>query len=116
LSAVWRAAFRAGADTGTVAVTMPTVNERLPMFAYEDVEYLDLDGDGVPDAVRTTCTRSFDMSPDAVLIETIDRLAWGIDVDGLPEGIHVVDTLHTDLDNDGFAEHVESTEFEVLAS
>ena len=88
------------------------------MIAYEVVEYLDLDGDGVPDAVRTTWTRSFDMAPDGRtgLTETVERLAWGIDVDGLPEGIHVVDTLHADLDHDGFAEHVESTEFDVLAS
>jgi len=87
------------------------------MIAYEDVEYLDLDGDGVPDAVRTTCTRTFDMSHDgsAELIETVEELAWGIEVDGLPEGIHVIDTLNADLDHDGVAEHVESTEFDVVA-
>ena len=74
------------------------------MFVHEEVEYVDLDGDGVPDAVRTTCTRSFDMSHDgsAELIETVEeQLAWGIDVDGVPEGIHIVDTIHADLDHDG---------------
>jgi hypothetical protein len=107
----------ARADAGTVAVTMPMLTGGA-VIAHEEVEYLDLDGDGVLDAVRTTCTRSFDMSHDggADLIETVERLTWGIDVDGFPEGIHVVDTLHADLDHDGFAEHVESTEFDVLAS
>jgi hypothetical protein len=87
------------------------------MDTYEDIEYLDLDEDGVPDAVRTTRTRAFDRSEtgNADLVETTEELAWGIDVDGTPVGIHVVETIHAALDHDGVAEVVDSAAFELPA-
>jgi hypothetical protein len=61
---------------------------------FDDVQYLDLDGDGVPDAVRTTRTRSVASGTDGLgqAIEITEQLASHIDVDGVPASIQVVET------------------------
>jgi hypothetical protein len=78
-------------------------------------EYLDLDGDGVPDAVRTRQTMVYDTSRDGCidLVETLEELATGIDITGVPRAIHVVDTLESDFGVDGRARTVDSIEYDV---
>jgi hypothetical protein len=50
------------------------------MRTYTETEYLDLDGDGLPDAVRTVIT--LELGGDAV--ERVETLEWGIGDDGTP--------------------------------
>jgi hypothetical protein len=55
-------------------------------------EYLDLDGDGVPDAVRTIDTHGAwsDRVGDFEVVGTVDELALDIDDDGVPASVHVI--------------------------
>jgi hypothetical protein len=64
------------------------------MVTHTTLEYLDLDGDGVPDAVRTIDTRAAwsNRAGDFEVVQTVEELAWGIDDDGVPEAVHVVAT------------------------
>ena len=64
------------------------------MVTTSHLEYLDLDGDGVPDAVRTTNTRAAWSNEvgDFEVLQTVEELAWGIDDDGVPEAVHVIAT------------------------
>ena len=80
-----------------------------------ETEYLDLDGDGVPDAVRTTRTVGFDSTHDGRIdiVETTEELASGIDIAGMPRVIHVTDTVEADLDHDGFVEQIDSVEYDI---
>ncbi|MFN8024819.1 MAG: hypothetical protein U0W40_00240 [Acidimicrobiia bacterium] len=55
----------------------------------QDVEYLDLDGDGVPDAVLIRETLTADAPEGPRPIETIETLETGIDIDGVPHHIEV---------------------------
>jgi hypothetical protein len=50
------------------------------MMTRVEFEYLDLDGDGLPDAVRTIRTTAS---------ERVTELATGIDIDGEPAEVHV---------------------------
>lgn len=50
------------------------------MMTRVEFEYLDLDGDGLPDAVRTVRTTAS---------ERVTELATGIDIDGEPAEVHV---------------------------
>jgi hypothetical protein len=55
----------------------------------QDVVYLDLDGDGVPDAVLIRETLTAD-APDGLReTEVIETLETGIDIDGVPHHIEV---------------------------
>jgi hypothetical protein len=59
------------------------------------VRYLDLDGDGLPDAVEITETRvllTADLRPEAV--QTIVELDTGIGDDGVPRHVDTSETLH----------------------
>jgi len=61
------------------------------MVTTSHLEYLDLDGDGVPDAVRTIDTRAAwsNRVGDFEVLQTVEELAWGIGDDGVPEAVHV---------------------------
>ena len=80
-----------------------------------ETEFLDLDGDGVPDAVTTTRTIAVDISHDGHVdvIETTEEIASDIDINGVPHAIRVADTVATDFDHDGFAESVDSIEYDL---
>jgi hypothetical protein len=58
------------------------------MQAAADVRYLDLDGDGVPDAVLTVAHLS-DECGDTAAPTVVETLESGIGVDGRPRDIHV---------------------------
>jgi len=75
-------------------------------------EYLDLDGDGVPDAVRTRRQAAYEVGG-AEVVETVEELDRDIGDDGRPGTIDVSDTLAVDSDHDGRADFVEVTEVEV---
>jgi hypothetical protein len=77
-----------------------------------EAEYLDLDGDGVPDAVRTTSEASY--QADGVdVVETVEELDRDIDDEGRPGEIDWTDTVVVDTDRDGAADLVEVTEIEL---
>ena len=54
-----------------------------------EVVYLDLDGDGVPDAVMTRAIRSHDVARDgrADIVDSTTTIASGIGVDGVPRSV-----------------------------
>ena len=67
-----------------------TVNtNRAQTTLVEEVRYLDLDGDGLPDAVliRETLTAHSPDGPHS--IETVEMLETGIGIDGVPHHIEV---------------------------
>jgi len=80
-----------------------------------ETEFLDLDCDGVPDAVKTTSTIAVDISHDrrVDVVETTEEIASEIDINGVPHAIRVADTVEADLGHDGFAESVDSVEYEL---
>ncbi len=78
----------------------------------DEPEYLDLDGDGVPDAVRTTKHVEYEVG-DAEVVETVRELDRDIDDEGRPGVIDWTDTVAVDVDGDGGAELLEVTEVEV---
>jgi hypothetical protein len=55
----------------------------------QDVRYLDLDGDGVPDAVLIRETLTADAPDGMHETEVIETLETGIDIDGVPRHIEV---------------------------
>jgi hypothetical protein len=55
----------------------------------QDVHYLDLDGDGVPDAVLIRETLTADAPGGPQDLEVIETLETGIDIDGVPHHIEV---------------------------
>jgi hypothetical protein len=67
-----------------------TVNtNRVQTTLMTEVRYLDLDGDGLPDAVLIRETLTGD-SPDGPLpIESVEMLETGIGIDGVPHHIEV---------------------------
>jgi hypothetical protein len=80
-----------------------------------ETEYLDLDSDGVVDAVRTTTVRGYDVTGDGEIdvVETVEELAEGIDVTGTPEHVTLTDTVEADFDHDGTADITESVELDI---
>jgi hypothetical protein len=65
-------------------------------------KYLDLDGDGVPDAVQITETVTHDVSGDGTpdVVEIIDELETGIGIDGVPTHVEVHEAAAVDVDHE----------------
>ena len=70
-----------------------------------ETTYLDLDGDGVPDAVHMVEAVAIDLTGDGHIdrVEVIEELARDIDVDGVPGSVDVVDHREIALDHHGTA-------------
>jgi hypothetical protein len=71
----------------------PPVEHRTPTsvaFPEPEVRYLDLDGDGVPDAVRITETRVLQPTRDGRghVVQIVTELISGIDDEGLARSKH----------------------------
>lgn len=81
-------------------------------MANQEPEYLDLDGDGVPDAVKTTREVAYE-ADGADVVERVEELDRAIDDDGRPGAIDWTDTVMVDADHDGEADLVEVTEIEL---
>jgi hypothetical protein len=56
----------------------------------QEIKYLDLDGDGLPDAVLTIETLGTDVGGVHRSIEHIETLEMQIDIDGTPHEVKVV--------------------------
>jgi hypothetical protein len=82
----------------------PVAQTRIPV----ETEYLDLDDDGVPDAVQITETVQHE-SGGADLVEEIRELDTGIGPDGVPTTVTVTDTVTIDSDHDGVPNTAEVT-------
>jgi hypothetical protein len=78
----------------------------------DEPEYLDLDGDGVPDAVRTTERIDYEVGG-AEVVETVRELDREIGDDGRPGEIEWSDTVTVDVDHDGSTDAIEVLEVEV---
>jgi hypothetical protein len=69
-----------------------------------ETKYLDLDGDGVPDAVETTETKVA-MIDDGVHrmieVEVLDEIDSEITIDGVPGSVEVSDTVIVEDVGDG---------------
>lgn len=74
-----------------------------------DVRYLDLDGDGLPDAIEQTQTVPLHVGSDGVadVVRVIDELDTDIDDEGNPGTVRVTEKLAIDFDHDGVAEVTE---------
>jgi hypothetical protein len=74
-------------------------------------KYLDLDGDGVPDAVQTVRVNTFDITGDGIAeaIEVIQEVDAEIDDDGAAHRVTVTDTLELDVEHDGHPVVIEIT-------
>jgi hypothetical protein len=59
------------------------------------MRYLDLDGDGVPDAVQMTEAIEYDVTGDGVpdIVEIVDETAAGIGIDGVPDHVEVTEPV-----------------------
>ena len=73
-----------------------------------ETEYLDLDHDGVLDAVQITETVEFE-TDGAEVVEQIRELDAGIGADGVPTTVAVTDTVAIDTDHDGVPDAAEVT-------
>ena len=73
-----------------------------------ETEYLDLDHDGVLDAVQITETLEFETGG-AELVEKIRELDAGIGTDGVPTTVTVTDTVTIETDHDGVPDAAEVT-------
>jgi hypothetical protein len=73
-----------------------------------ETEYLDLDDDGVPDAVQITETVQYERGG-ADLVEKIRELDTGIGADGVPTTVTVTDTVTIDTDHDGVPDATDVT-------
>jgi hypothetical protein len=56
----------------------------------QEIKYLDLDGDGLPDAVLTIETLGVDVDGVHRSIEHIETLEMQIDIDGTPHDVRVI--------------------------
>ena len=68
--------------------------------ADEELRYLDLDGDGVPDAVETTRITEIDVDGDGTpdIIEVSRERDVAIDDDGHPAAVERTETVAVDLE------------------
>jgi hypothetical protein len=73
-----------------------------------ETEYLDLDHDGVLDAVQITETVEFE-TDGAEGVEQIRELDTGIGTDGASTTVTVTDTVTIDTDHDGVPDAIEVT-------
>ncbi len=71
---------------------LPAIDTMDDATTGEDVEFLDLDGDGVPDAVRFT-ERTVVHLAGADVVHVREELDAGIDVDGIPHSVELTDTV-----------------------
>ena len=63
-----------------------------------ETRYLDLDGDGVPDAVQTVEAIAVeDGVTGAPIVEVLEEVQTGIGIDGVPEQVAVVDDEFIEL-------------------
>jgi hypothetical protein len=76
-----------------------------------ETSYLDLSGDGIPDAVETTQTAAFDVTGDGIpdVVRVTTEIATEIGVDGVPRRVEIVEMIEGDFDHDGFAEDIVTT-------
>jgi hypothetical protein len=104
-----------GSNETASSEELPVIKPEPDAVAPTETEYLDLDRDGVVDAVRTTRVTGYDLTGDGKLdvVETVEELAEGIDVAGTPEHVVVSDTVEADFDHDGTADIVESVELDI---
>ena len=68
--------------------------------ALVEVEYLDLDGDGVPDAVQTIEAVAIDLTGDGVCdaVELVEEVAAHIGIDGVPEQVVNIEDVAVSFD------------------
>lgn len=80
----------------------PTRNRTRDEHREPDVEFLDLDGDGVPDAVRITRSSVLRWAPDGreEVVKVISELDAGIGVDGIAATVETTETLEIHLGTD----------------
>lgn len=64
-----------------------------------ETRYLDLDGDGVPDAVQTVKVVGVDLTGDGAsdVVEIVEGVEADIGVDGVPQHVVVVEDAVVDL-------------------
>ncbi len=77
--------------------------------AADKTEYLDLDDDGVPDAVERRETRKYPNVDGADVVEEIRELDSGIGPDGIATTVTVTDAVTIDTDHDGVPNAAEVT-------
>jgi hypothetical protein len=67
-----------------------------------ETTYLDLDGDGVPDAVQIVEAVGVDLTGDGRVdfIELVEEVASDIGVDGVPGSVDVVEHQEIELDHE----------------
>lgn len=65
-------------------------------------KYLDLDGDGVPDAVQITESVSIDVNGDGTpdVLEIVEELDTGIGIDGVPTHVEVHEAAAVEIDHE----------------
>jgi len=65
-------------------------------------KYLDLDGDGVPDAVQTTEGIGYDVTGDGApdVVEIVEETAAGIGIDGVPEHVEVTEPVAVQVEHE----------------
>jgi hypothetical protein len=81
---------------------------RPPAMAEGETEYLDLDRDGLLDAVHRHSAVAYHLDGDAT--EALDELAVGIGDDGVPAAIALTDAVALDVDGDGDVDVIEVTQ------
>lgn len=66
------------------------------------MRYLDLDGDGVPDAVQMTEAIEYDVTGNGVpdVVEIVDETAAGIGIDGVPDHVEVTSPVAVRVEHD----------------
>jgi hypothetical protein len=94
---------------------LPVIRTEPDAVVPTETEYLDLDRDGVVDAVRTTKVTGYDLTGDGEIdvVETVEELAEDIDIAGTPAHAILTDTVEADFDHDGTAEITESIEVDI---
>lgn len=73
-------------------MALPAINTFDEATTGEDVEFLDLDGDGILDAIRTT-ERTVMHLIGADVVHVREELDAGIDDDGIPHMVELTETV-----------------------